>query len=43
MSSNLLPIIPFVSIISMVILYGLGIAALIYLIRALKIYIKKNS
>lgn len=43
MSQNVIPIIPIVSIISMTIIYGLGIAALIYLIKALRIYIKKNS
>ena len=27
----------------MIVLYGLGIVALVYLIKALRIYIKKNS
>ena len=30
-------------LILMIVLYGLGIVALIYFIKALRIYIKKNS
>ncbi len=43
MNESIFSIIPFISIIAMIALYGLGIAALIYLIKALRIYIKKNS
>lgn len=38
-----LSIIPFVSIALNLVLYGLGIVALFYFIKALQIYIKKNS
>jgi hypothetical protein len=43
MSQNIIPVIPLISLIPTVILYGLGVAALIYFIKALRIYIKKNS
>ena len=32
-----------IRLIPIIVLYGLGIAALIYLIKALRIYIKKNG
>jgi len=38
-----LPIIPMISIILSIALYGLGMVALFYLIKALRIYIKKNN
>ncbi|MGI6747468.1 MAG: hypothetical protein ACOX4V_04355 [Anaerovoracaceae bacterium] len=36
-------IIPFISYISVVVLYVLAAIALVYIIKALRIYIKKNS
>jgi len=36
-------ILPFISFIGAIALYGLSIVALVFLIKALRIYIKKNS
>lgn len=45
MNSNMIAfsILPFISFIGTIILYVLSIVALIYIIKALRIYIKKNN